>query len=82
MDKYTVRLNAFEGPMDLLMHLIEKNKIDIYDIPMAVLTEQYMNYLQEMKEFDIEATNDFTFMVESLLHLYFRVILHTQLIVR
>ena len=75
MDKYTVRLNAFEGPMDLLMHLIEKNKIDIYDIPMAVLTEQYMNYLEEMQEFDIEVASEFIVMAATLLQIKSRMML-------
>ena len=51
--KYQVRLDAFEGPMELLLHLIQVNKIDIYDIPIAALTEQYMEYLSEMRRFDI-----------------------------
>ena len=45
MQEYKVKIEAFEGPMDLLMHLIEKNKIDIYDIPIAILTQQYLDYL-------------------------------------
>ena len=49
MQAYQVRLEGFEGPMDLLMHLIEKNKIDIYDIPIAVLTEQYLAYLDRFR---------------------------------
>ena len=75
MDKYTVRLQAFEGPMDLLMHLIEKNKIDIYDIPMAVLTEQYMEYLGQMQEFDIEVASEFIVMAATLLQIKSRLML-------
>lgn len=75
MDKYTIRLEAFEGPMDLLMHLIEKNKIDIYDIPMAVLTEQYMEYLGRMKEFDIEVASEFVVMAATLLQIKSRMML-------
>lgn len=55
---YEIKLDAFEGPLDLLMHLIEKNKIDIYDIPIAVLTEQYMEYLDRFQEFNIEIARD------------------------
>ena len=75
MDKYTIKLEAFEGPMDLLMHLIEKNKIDIYDIPMAVLTEQYMEYLARMKEFDIEVASEFVVMAATLLQIKSRMML-------
>ena len=49
-----VRLDAFEGPMDLLYHLIEKNEIDIYDIPIASLTEQYLEFLETVEDRDKE----------------------------
>ena len=45
-----VKLEAFEGPLDLLLHLIEKNKIDIYDIPIVEITEQYMEYIRQMQD--------------------------------
>ena len=61
--------------MDLLMHLIEKNKIDIYDIPMAVLTEQYMDYLGQMQEFDIEVASEFIVMAATLLQIKSRMML-------
>ena len=61
-EKYQVRLDAFEGPMELLLHLIQVNKIDIYDIPIAALTEQYMAYLSEMRRFDIEVASEFLVM--------------------
>ena len=48
-----VKLQAFEGPLDLLLHLIEKNKVSIYDIPIAEITDQYMAYLHEMKKQDL-----------------------------
>ena len=47
---YTVRLDAFEGPLDLLLHLIRKNEVEITDIPIATITRQYMEYLELMKE--------------------------------
>ena len=53
MEQYSIRLECFEGPMDLLMHLIEKNKINIYDIPIASLAERYMGYLDKMREFNV-----------------------------
>lgn len=75
MQDYTVRLDAFEGPMDLLMHLIEKNKIDIYDIPMVTLTEQYMDYLARFKEFNIEVASEFLVMAATLLLIKSRMML-------
>ena len=49
-----VKLEAFEGPLDLLLHLIDKNKINIYDIPIALITEQYMEYLNAMEKTDMD----------------------------
>ena len=46
----SVKLNVFEGPLDLLLHLIDKNKIDIYDIPIVEITDQYMEYLHSMEK--------------------------------
>ena len=48
-----VKINVFEGPLDLLLHLIEKNKIDIYDIPIVEITDQYMEYLHSMEQEDL-----------------------------
>ena len=45
----TVKLQVFEGPLDLLLHLIEKNKVDIYDIPIVLITDQYLEYIKKMK---------------------------------
>lgn len=72
---YTVHLEAFEGPMDLLMHLIDKNKIDIYDIPIAQLTEQYMAYLQQFREFNIDIASSFLVMAATLLQIKSRMML-------
>ena len=58
-EQYKVHLESFEGPLDLLLHLIEKNRIDIYDIPIALLTEQYMDYLAKFKKFNIEVASEF-----------------------
>ena len=73
--KYQVRLAVFEGPMDLLLHLIQVNKIDIYDIPIAELTEQYMESLAEMRRFDIEVASGFLVMAATLLLIKSRMLL-------
>ncbi len=76
--EYTVRLKAFEGPLDLLLHLIEKNKIDIYDIPIAVLTDQYLSYLDQFREFNIEVASEFLIMAATLLQIKSRILLPDQ----
>ena len=73
--EYQVKLDAFEGPMELLMHLIQVNKIDIYDIPIAALTEQYMVYLAAMREFNIEVASEFLVMAATLLLIKSRMML-------
>lgn len=72
---YNVRLEIFEGPLSLLMHLIEKHEIDIYDIPIAVITEQYLNYLQQMEAFSIEVASEFIVMAATLLQIKSRMLL-------
>ena len=62
-----VKLEVFEGPLDLLLHLIEKNKIDIYDIPIALITEQYMDYLKAMEKQDLDNMSEFLVMAATLL---------------
>lgn len=78
MNAYKVKLEVFEGPMDLLMHLIEKNKINIYDIPIAIVTKQYLDYLEQMKEFDIEIASEFLLMAATLLQIKSRILLPRQ----
>ena len=72
---YEIKLAAFEGPLDLLLHLIEKNKIDIYDIPMAELTQQYMDYIDKSKEFKVEIAAEFLVMAAKLMYIKSRIIL-------
>ncbi len=67
--KPAVRFRHFEGPLDLLFHLIEKNDIDIYDIPIASITEQYLDYLAGMKKLDMEIASDFLVMGATLVHI-------------
>ena len=54
-----VKLEVFEGPLDLLLHLIDKNKVDIYDIPIVEITNQYMEYIQEMQKQDLNIMSEF-----------------------
>ncbi|MGP1471771.1 MAG: segregation and condensation protein A [Schwartzia sp. (in: firmicutes)] len=75
MEAYKIQFGTFEGPMELLLHLIEKNQIDVYDIPVAVLTRQYMAYLQEMRQFDIEVASEFLVMAATLLLIKSRMML-------
>ena len=63
----TFKLETFEGPLDLLLHLIQKNKVSITDIPIAMITSQYLEHLEEMKKFDMEITGDFLVMAAQLL---------------
>ena len=64
-----IKLQAYEGPMDLLLHLIDKNKVNIYDIPIALITEQYMAYLSTMQalEPELDRMSEFLVMAAELL---------------
>ncbi len=66
---YTVKLDVFEGPLDLLLHLISKAKMDIKDISISDITQQYLDYLGEMKKFDIEIASEFLVMASTLLYI-------------
>lgn len=72
---YSVRLDVFEGPLSLLMHLIEKNQLDIYDIPIAIITEQYLLYLQQMEEYNMDIASEFLVMAATLLQIKSRLLL-------
>ena len=54
-----VKLQVFEGPLDLLLHLIDKNKVNIYDIPIVEITKQYLDYIQEMQKHDLNIMSEF-----------------------
>ncbi|MBI5055948.1 MAG: segregation/condensation protein A [Nitrospirae bacterium] len=69
------KLSAFEGPLDLLLHLIKENKIDIYDIPIVQITKQYMQYLEMMKELNLEIAGEFLVMAATLIHIKSRMLL-------
>ena len=70
-----VKLEVFEGPLDLLLHLIDKNKINIYDIPIALITEQYMEYLQAMEKQDLDNMSEFLVMAATLLKIKSKMLL-------
>ncbi|MBE5827663.1 MAG: segregation/condensation protein A [Butyrivibrio sp.] len=70
-----VKLQVFEGPLDLLMHLIEKNQIDIYDIPIVTITEQYMAYIAAMQREDMEVTSEFLVMAATLMNIKCKMLL-------
>ena len=73
--KPEIKLRQFEGPLDLLLHLIEKNDVDIYDIPISTITAQYMQYIESMKEFDMELASDFLVMGATLVSIKSRMML-------
>ena len=70
-----VKINVFEGPLDLLLHLIEKNKIDIYDIPIVEITDQYMEYLHSMEQEDLGTMSEFMVMAATLLDIKCKMLL-------
>ncbi len=72
---YTFRLEGFEGPLDLLLHLIQKNELDIFNIPIALITEQYLEYLQLMKVLNLDMAGEYLLMASTLLHIKSRMLL-------
>ena len=70
-----VKLEVFEGPLDLLLHLIKKNEIDIYDIPITVITQQYLQYLETMKSLNLDVAGEFLLMAATLLHIKSKMLL-------
>ena len=74
-----VKLQVFEGPLDLLLHLIDKNKIDIYDIPIVEITNQYMEYIQSMEQEDLNIMSEFLVMAATLLDIKCRMLLPREI---
>jgi len=72
---YQIKLEIFEGPMDLLLHLIKKHELDIYSIPIALITQQYLEYIELMKSLDMEIAGDFLVMASTLTHIKSRMLL-------
>ena len=74
----TVKLQVFEGPLDLLLHLLEKNKVNIYDIPIVEITRQYMEYIREMQRHDLNVVSEFLVMAATLLDIKSKMLLPKQ----
>lgn len=74
----SVKLEAFDGPLDLLLHLIEKNQIDIFDIPIVQITEQYMEIIAQMEEKDMDIMSDFLVMAATLLKIKSKLLLPVE----
>lgn len=72
---YTIKTESFEGPFDLLLHLIKKNEVDIYNIPIATITRQYLEYLDVMKELNLDIAGDFLVMASTLIQIKSRMLL-------
>ncbi|MBO7208864.1 MAG: segregation/condensation protein A [Clostridia bacterium] len=78
MNQIALKLQTFEGPLDLLLHLISKNKVSLYDIPIAKITEQYISYLRQMEQFDIEVSSEFLVVASNLLYIKSKMILPNE----
>ena len=78
MSSISVKLEAFDGPLDLLLHLIEKNKIDIFDIPIAEITRQYMEIISKTETTDMDVMSDFLVMAATLLKIKSKMLLPVQ----
>lgn len=74
----SVKLEAFEGPLDLLLHLIDKNKVNIYDIPIIVITEQYLDYIRQMETKDMDIMSEFLVMAATLVNIKSKMLLPVE----
>ena len=75
LEAYPIRLQHFEGPLDLLIHLIKKNEVNIYDIPIALITDQYLVYLSLMQELNLDLAGEFLVMAATLIHIKSRMLI-------
>ena len=73
-----VKLEVFEGPLDLLLHLIEKNKVDIYDIPIVTITQQYLDYMKQMNTTDMDLMSEFLGMAATLVRIKSKMLLPVE----
>lgn len=72
---YAIKLDVFEGPLDLLLHLIRKNEVDIYNIPIALITQQYLDYLNIIKSLNLDLAGEYLVMASTLIHIKSRLLL-------
>jgi len=75
---YQVRIENFEGPLDLLLHLIKKNEINIYDIPIAMIAQQYLSYIEAMKDLNLTVAGEFLVMAATLLQIKSKMLLPVE----
>jgi segregation and condensation protein A len=75
LEAYPIRLQNFEGPLDLLLYLIKKDELNIYDIPIALVTEQYLQYIELMQELNLDIAGEFLVMAATLIHIKSRTLL-------
>src|SRR5688500_13277924 len=75
LQNYPVHLDNFDGPLDLLLHLIKKNEVNIYDIPVALITQQYLDYVNLMQELNLDVAGEFLVMAATLIHVKSRMLL-------
>jgi segregation and condensation protein A len=75
---YRVRLDVFEGPLDLLLHLVKKNEVDLSDLPVATITDQYIAYLDLLQQLDLDMAGEYLVMAATLLHLKSRLLLPSE----
>ncbi|MFC0559785.1 segregation/condensation protein A [Halalkalibacter alkalisediminis] len=78
MNPYSVKLDLFEGPLDLLLHLINEAEVDIYDIPVAVITDQYLTYIHAMQELELDVASEYLVMAATLLAIKSKMLLPKQ----
>ena len=78
-NKYAIKIENFEGPLDLLCHLIDKNKMNIYDIKISEITDQYIEYIERLKEQNLEITSEFLIMASTLIYLKSKGLLPNQI---
>ena len=77
-NKYAIKIDNFEGPLDLLCHLIDKNKMNIYDIKISEIADQYIDYINKMEELNLEITSEFLIMASTLLYIKSKGLLPSQ----
>ena len=78
MKNNILHLSSFEGPLDLLLHLISKNEIDIYDIPIVEITKQYLDYIYNLNDLDMEVASEFVVMASTLLEIKSKMLLPVE----